>query len=70
MTDLFQIAALIVLVLVWFSVRKTSTRIAEQTASIIACFNRLDVRLEDIETRLRDSFKTDTERQAEVDRQP
>lgn len=70
MSEFFQFAAVILLILIWLSVRKVSTKIGLHAASLGAHVEQLDERLKDIEERLRDNFQTDEERQAEVDRQP
>ena len=77
MTELLQIAAVILLAFVWLSIVRASTRIAQQTASMCAYLARMDEllegmdeRLQDIEERIKDNFKTDKDRQREADMNP
>ena len=70
MSELLQFATLILLAFIWLRIGKAVTGIAQQTAGMNAYLDRMDERLQDIEERLRDNFKTDEEQQIEVDRQP
>ena len=70
MTDLLLFAAVVLLVLIWFSIGKASAAIAQQTARMSAYFEQMNELMQDIQERLRDNFETDDEKQHRVDMTP
>jgi hypothetical protein len=70
MTDLLLLAIVILLVVVWSGVRKTSRMVSILGTNLGAILERLDTRLQDIEQRVRDNFQTDEEREDQANAQP